>query len=375
MDLAALDFVPDAVIAINRDGTIRFANRTTEQMFGYARNELVGVPLEVLIPSRFRAAHRAHTAGYFTAPRTRPMGIGMRLTALRKDGHEFAVDISLAPLDLGSETLAVAAVRDATERVAFEERERQLRRAEQEIRERDEILTIASHELRAPVGSLQLQIGMLQRVASTTANDVGQLRDALSRTATDLDGMRERMGKVERQARRLARLIEQLLDASHVRTGSFPLKLEDTDLADLTRETVASLREEVERTGSALTLVADTPVLGTWDPIRIEQVIANLLLNAAKFGRGNPITVNVDGNEALARVSVTDEGIGIAPEDHDRIFLPFERAVAIGGVIGLGLGLYIAGKIVDAHGGSLSLRSVAGEGSTFRVELPRRGKS
>jgi PAS domain S-box-containing protein len=371
MDVALLDAMPDAVVVSGPDGKIRYVNRTTELLFGYEPAELVGMPLDVLIPSRHREAHRHHVLGYLAASRTRAMGVGLQLTGLRKDGHELPVDISLAPYQADGETLVIAAVRDVTERKAFEERERRLRKAELEIRERDEILTIASHELRAPVGSLQLQVGLLQRVATTTAQGIGSLRDAMGTTAGELESMRERMAKIERHARRLARLIEQLLDASQLRGGGLPLKVEETDLTDLTREIVATLRDEVERTGSRLTINAARPVLGHWDPVRIEQVIANLVLNAAKFGRGNPISVHVEGDDHRGRVSVVDEGIGISAEDRDRIFLPFERAVAAGGVMGLGLGLFIARQIVQAHGGSLTLESVPGVGSTFRVELPR----
>lgn len=371
MDFAVLEFLPDAIVVIGSDGAIRYANRVAEQVFGYGRAELVGTPLEALIPARFRAAHSVHTQEYSAAPRVRPMGIGLQLTALTKEGREVPVDISIAPYQAGPETLTIAAIRDVTERRRFEEREQAVRRAEEEIRQRDEILTIASHELRAPVGSLQLQVSMLQRVATGTANDVSTVREAMGKTAGELDAMRDRMAMIERHARRLARLIEQLLDASRIRVRQLPLKLEETDLSDLARETVGTLRDEVEGTGSALTLAAAPPVVGLWDPVRIEQVIANLLLNAAKFGRGKPITVSVDGDAENGRVSIRDEGIGIGPEDRERIFLPFERAVGAGGVMGLGLGLYIARQIVDAHGGSLTLESEAGAGSTFTVELPR----
>jgi PAS domain S-box-containing protein len=371
MDLAILELLPDAIVVTGPDGAIRFVNRVAEQLFGYERSELVGKPLDVLIPARFRPGHRAHIREYFATPRVRPMGIGLVLMGLRKDGTEFPLDISLAPYEVGRESFAIASVRDVTERKKFEERERQLAKAEEEIRDRDAILTIASHELKAPVGSLQLQVGILQRVATGTAGEIGTVREAMGKTATEIEVMRERMGKIERHARRLAQLIEQLLDASHLRGGRLPLKFEETDLAELTRETVGALRDDVEGTGSTISLVAGAPVVGTWDPVRVEQVVANLLLNAARYGRGNPIVVTVEGTDDHGRVSVTDEGVGIAQEDRERIFLPFERAVAAGGVMGLGLGLYIAEQIVRAHGGTLSLESVAGVGSTFRVELPR----
>jgi PAS domain S-box-containing protein len=372
MDLGILEFLPDGIIVTGADEAIRYVNRAAERLFGFERAELLGKGLDVLVPSRFRAVHRLHTQEYFSAPQVRPMGIGLELVGLRKDGSEVPIEISLAPYQAGGERLSIACVRDVTERKAYEERERRLRKAEDEIKERDAILTIASHELRAPVGSLQLQVGMLQRVATSTANDVGTVRDAMGKTASELDAMRQRMAKIERHARRLAQLIDQLLDASHIRVGKFPLRLESTDLADLTRETVGSLRDEVEGSGSTLTLETGQPVLGEWDPIRVEQVIANLLLNAAKFGRGNPIIVSVEGDPERGWVSIKDEGIGIGDEDRERIFLPFERAVAVGGVMGLGLGLYIARQIVSAHGGTLTVESVPGVGSTFRVELPRR---
>ena len=184
--------------------------------------------------------------------------------------------------------------------------------------------------------------------------------------------MRDRMGRIQRHTRQLSRLIEQLLDVTHMqRQGAMPLKLEDTDLSELTREAVGSLLDEIERSGSDVKVEASGPVSGRWDPLRIEQVIGNLLLNASKFGAGKPITVSVEGDPDQARVVVTDRGIGISPSDHARIFERFERAVAAGGVLGLGLGLYIARQIVEAHGGRIQLQSAIGEGSTFTVELPR----
>jgi PAS domain S-box-containing protein len=364
-----LDLMPDAIIVSGPDGTMEYVNRMTETVFGYVRAELVGKQLEVLVPSRLRTAHRSHRDTYFAAPRVRPMAVGLQLTGLRKDGTEFPVEISLAPFSFNAGTYAVAAVRDVTERKQLEEQARQLAKAEQEIRERDQVLTIASHELRAPVGSMQLQVGMMKRAAIEAADELNRLRERMGSTAAELNGMRERMGKVERHSRRLARLIDDLLDASV--KGPLSLKLEDADLAELVHEAVDSLRDEVERTGSRVMLETGTPVVGRWDPTRVEQVIANLVLNAAKFGEGKPITVSVNGDSEYGRFAVVDRGIGIAPEDQERIFGRFERAVAAGGVLGLGLGLFIARQIVEAHGGAIFLKSAPGSGSSFTVELPR----
>jgi PAS domain S-box-containing protein len=374
VDLELLAFMPDSVIVCDRDGTIRYANRTTQLLFGYDPAELVGRPLSVLMPDRFRARHTIELESYFAAPRLRPMGLGLQLTGLRDDGREFPVDISLAPLQVGPEIRAIAVIRDITERRALEQREQELKKAEEEIRHRDEVLAIASHELKTPVGSMRLQTRMLERVAMETANELRAIHDRTGAATHELTAIGDRVRKLEGYTRRLGRLIEELLDSSHVRFAELPLKLEDTDLTELTREAVLSIRDEIDASGSALTIRADAPIHGRWDPLRIEQVIANLLLNAAKFGEGKPIEVTVDAGPSSARVSVQDQGMGIAAEDQKRIFEQFERAVAVGSAYGLGLGLYIVRQIVEAHGGLISLRSVVGAGSTFTVELPRTTK-
>jgi signal transduction histidine kinase len=149
------------------------------------------------------------------------------------------------------------------------------------------------------------------------------------------------------------------------------LKREEVDLAALTRELVARMSEELAKAGSDVRLVADGPVPGRWDRLRLEQVLVNLLSNAAKYGAGHPVEVRVDLDGTVARLAVSDQGIGVAPEEQERIFERFERSVSVQQHFkGLGLGLWITKRIVEAHGGSIRLRSQLGQGSTFTVELP-----
>ena len=227
------------------------------------------------------------------------------------------------------------------------------------VRAREEFLSIASHELKTPLTSLQLQVQMLQRAAQ---------RDTLARLPAER--VLTMLGTAERQTKHLVKLINTLLDISRLGGGHLDLHREEIDLAALVREVAAQLAPELTVAGCRLTVTAPAPVPGLWDRARLEQVVTNLLSNALKYGRGQPIEVAVTGTDDRARLVVRDEGIGIAPEHLSRIFERFERAVSAHNYGGLGLGLYIVRQIVEAHGGAISVTSTPGKGSTFVVDLP-----
>ena len=313
MDFALLESVPDAMVIAAPDGSILHVNQHAERLFGYPPGELIGKPVEVLLPGRFRAAHQVHRAGFAAAPRARPMGLGLDLSGLRQDGTEFPAEISLAPIQVDGRICVIAAVRDVAERKKIEERARLLAKAQEEVRERDEFLSVASHELRTPVAALQLQLQLLHRAAH--------------RSATVPAGLDSKLETLSRQTRRIALLVDELLDVSRMRLGRIELRYEDLDLADLARETTAALELEVERTGSRLALDLRGPARGRWDRLRLEQVVTNLVVNAAKFGEGKPILVSVDADPVRARLRVTDAGIGIPEEHHDRVFERFELSL------------------------------------------------
>ena len=227
--------------------------------------------------------------------------------------------------------------------------------SKQAVALRDEFLSIASHELRTPVTSLQLAVQSALTIGS--AAPAGFLHRALE--------------SAERQTRRLGRLVDALLDVSRIQAGRLELQREPTDLAAVAREAAALLVEDARRAGCELRVDAAAPVVGGWDRVRLDQVVTNLLSNAIKYGAGAPITVRVCAGDGRGRLTVRDEGIGVAEGERSRIFERFERAVSAKHYGGLGLGLYIVRSIIDAHGGTIRVESAGdGAGTQFVVELP-----
>jgi predicted ATPase/signal transduction histidine kinase/tRNA A-37 threonylcarbamoyl transferase component Bud32 len=233
-------------------------------------------------------------------------------------------------------------------------------KAQEAIRLRDEFLSVASHELYTPMTSLMLSLQSMVPAAKAE-----QLLEPKA--------LRKRLELVSRQGQRLIRLIGELLDVSRIETGSLLLMPADIELGTLVRDVVERLEPDLTRAQCALSIQASAPVNGRWDGSRLDQVVTNLLSNAIKFGPGNPIEISVSAEAGVARLAVRDHGIGISPELQERIFNRFERAVPAKHYGGLGLGLYISRRIVEAHGGSIRVESQPGAGATFTVELPCAG--
>ncbi|WP_242340633.1 CHASE domain-containing protein [Anaeromyxobacter sp. SG66] len=227
------------------------------------------------------------------------------------------------------------------------------------VRERDEFLSIASHELRTPLTSLALQSESLRAKANRL----------------QLDDVARKAEVIRRNVDRLARLVASLLDLSRITAGRLELELEPFDLAELAREVVARFEDEARRAGCTLELVAPEPVPGSWDRLRLDQVLTNLVSNAIKYGPNQPVEVRVEGVGERAVLTVRDRGIGIPPEDQARIFERFERAVSKRSYGGFGLGLWIVREIVESLGGTVRVESAPGSGATFTVELSRRAQT
>jgi PAS domain S-box-containing protein len=234
------------------------------------------------------------------------------------------------------------------------------RQAQEALKLREEFLSIASHELKTPLTSLQLQVQILERF-------VHQRPPA----ALASERARHILEGADRQIKRMSKLSADLLDVSRIAGGRLGLERSSVDLGELATEVVERFRAETGAVGVTLNLKIQQDVTGQWDAFRLGQVLTNLLSNAIKYGGGNPIDVEVTAAGAKALLVVRDRGIGIAPEHHTRIFDRFERMTSASSYGGLGLGLYITAQIVEAHGGTIRVDSEPGAGSTFTVELPR----
>lgn len=220
---------------------------------------------------------------------------------------------------------------------------------------REEFLTVAAHELRTPLTTLNLQLSALRQHAS---------REPLP------EDMRGRLDKLGRQVRRLATLVEGLLDTSRLTTGELVLSPERFDFGELVAEVVERHGAEAHAAGCEVRLMAAPGLCGRWDRVRVDQAVASLLTNALKFGSGQPVEVRVSGADGKARLEVNDRGIGIPTDQLERIFERFGRAVSSRSYGGLGLGLYLARRTAEAHGGRVWAESREGGGARFTLELP-----
>jgi predicted ATPase/signal transduction histidine kinase len=222
---------------------------------------------------------------------------------------------------------------------------------------REEFLRIASHELRTPLASLRLSAQGLLRVTERNRTVSPEIMD---RT----------LHRVLGNTARLEQLTSELLDVTRIEQGSLQLNPVEIALDAIVREAVEHMEADLAASGSAVSIECAAPVVGRWDPSRLEQVVTNLMTNAAKFGAGKPIEIRIEQSGAAARLTVTDHGIGIDPARRGQVFDRFERAVPSSRYGGLGLGLYIARSIVVAHSGTITVDSELGAGSTFTVTLP-----
>jgi len=240
------------------------------------------------------------------------------------------------------------------------ENARAYRESRQAVLTRDNFLAIASHELRTPLSALTVILSSLSRAAVS-----GRLEQL------GPQALKERIARADRQVFHLSRLVDRLLDVSHLSTRDLRLDREQTDLVEIAREVAGRFEDNVWENGGRIEVKSAGPAVGWWDRSRLDQVVTNLVGNAVKYGQGAPITITVTaGASGHVRLTVRDDGPGIPLEHQQRIFDQYERGEVSESVPGMGLGLWLVRRIVTAHGGAISVDSVPGEGATFSVLLP-----
>ena len=242
------------------------------------------------------------------------------------------------------------------------ERSRTFARLEEAVNARNMFLAVASHELKTPLTTLLLQTKALKRALREASGAPGVPLD-VQKTAPKIDNL-------DRQAVRLSRLIDELLDVSKLISGRMDLEHEPVDFVQIVREVTGQIVGAPQHDRAPVELHLEESVICEGDPFRIEQIVTNLLSNALKFSAGKPVEVSVARAGGAARLTVRDHGIGIAQEDQSRIFQQFERAVSVRDYGGFGLGLWLTRQLVERMGGRITVESELGAGSTFTVDLP-----
>ena len=340
-----VESVPHGVVMVDGSGEIVFVNRQTERLFGYAREALLGQPIERIVPTRFRERHPEFRATYFADPQARAMGAGRDLFGRRKDGTEIPVEIGLNPIETDEGLFVLASVVDISARKRAEE---ELRRSNEEL---ERFAYVASHDLQEPLRTVTSYVQLLAR----------RYRDKLDADAGEF------IEFAVQGAMRMQRLIEDLLAFSRV--GTRAAALVPTDANAALDAALENLKAAAGEAGATLTRGPLPRVLA--DPVQLGQLFTNLVGNAVKFRGTEPPRVQIgaerDGTQWVFRVR--DNGIGIDPQYFERIFVIFQRLHGRNEYPGTGIGLAVCRKIVERHGGRIWVESEEGGGATFSFTL------
>lgn len=360
--LRIIESAGEGIVIANLRGEIVLVNPYVEHVFGYSRHELVGKPVEILVPAALGSRHMQQREKYSQQPKTHAMGIGRDLMAQRKDGSTFPVEISLTPIEFSGEQMVLSFLVDITERKLLEAERLRLEAIQIELEKERELnmlknrfVSMMSHEFRTPLTIIQSSLDILHRYGSRLSEEKQQ----------------DRMATIYTQIKRMTELLEDTLYFGKASAGKIVIERSAINLSAFCELLIENFR--VTDDGEhQLTLVMDIlPDEFMADLRMLEHILTNLVSNALKYSpAGAEVVLDVRGLASGVQFKVSDGGIGIPPEDQARIFEPFHRASNVGAVKGTGLGLAIAKHNVELHGGEIMVKSILNHGSTFIVTLP-----
>jgi len=341
-----LDAAPDPGIVIDRDGRILYANARVEDVFGYTPDELADQHLEVLLPERFRSLHPKHRNRFFDNPSPRPMGSGLELYALRKNGEEIPVEISLSPVATADGVLVFAALRDVSIQKELQEQLRDASRA------KSRFLAAASHDLRQPIQALTI----LNSVAKRSATDEIH-HTIIQKQQKSLDSM--------------ARLLNALLDISKLEAGIVKPDITDCEVQEIFDDLHAEFDEQARMKGLEL-IVEPCGDVARSDSRLLTQILENFISNAIRYTQAGYVRLRCLHERSFIRLEVLDTGLGIEPSEMDSIFDEFHQSTeGAARPEGLGLGLSIVKRTAELLDCGLNVDSRLGKGSAFSIVVPQ----
>ena len=350
---AVFDSAPDGVIIISHLGKILLVNQQTEHLFGYTNEELEGKDIELLIPKRYHHNHQSHKTEFISNPTVRKMGSKNELWACRKDGSEFAAEISLSPVNLSDKTIITAVIRDVTERKkAEEEIALQNKKLQIQYKELEQFAYIASHDLQEPLRTIVSFSELLETQCTEDNNEAAKTYIKF----------------ISNSSKRMQQLIKGLLDYSRVGKHR---ELSYVDCNLIVSEVISDLNSAVQESNAQIT-VGPLPSLNAY-ALEIRLLFQNLISNALKFrhsGTTPKIKITAKAEKKHWHFTVQDNGIGISEEDCEKIFIIFKRLHNRNEYEGIGIGLSHCKKIIELHGGEIWVESKLNEGSTFNFTIP-----
>lgn len=347
-----LRFSPDALIVVDAGGQIRFANETVAELFGYAPEQLVGKPLDTLIPERLRGRHGSHLAAYMSKPGSREMGARIAdLFARRADGSEFAAGIRLSPFSIGGRLFVAAAIRDNTERQQINEALVAAREeADRANRAKSRFLATASHDLRQPIQTIRLLNAAMLKVVPAE--------------------LRELMQQQERAIEGMTRMLNALLDISRLESGAIEPVPTQVPVGEILHQLRNEFDSVAEARGIALR-IEPAPLVVVTDRTLLYQLLQNLVGNALKYTDSGEVTVTCATEADALTITVSDTGIGIPADKLNRIFDEYYQVDTQGAKrMGVGLGLAIVKEVARLLGFAVKITSRVGAGTRAIVTIP-----